>query len=174
MKNCDFKLFHPVDLRNRHAQGVLSNYFGNAVAVASAGPLQMADLLGPNGLSFAASSIRKSIENTSRASIASVTSLGTMIDPTEKLVFRPSGGLLEQDLMLTTWYFNNTVAYDFGVGPPSAVRTWAAPVLGFAILFPDCRRQEKSRLYDLYISLPENEQDMLSKDEELRSWFQIL
>ena len=174
MKNGESRLLHPVDLRNRHAQEVSSNYFGNAVTVASAGPVQMADLLGPDGLSFAASSIRQSIENTSLASIANVTSLGTMMGPTEKLLFRPSGGLLEQNLMLTTWYFNNTVAYDFGVGPPSAVRTWAAPVPGFAILFPDCIRQENSRVYDLYVSLPENEQDLLSKDEDVRIWFQIL
>ena len=174
LKTSESRILHPVDLRNRPGQGVSKNYFGNAVAVASAGPVQMADLLSPDGLSFAASSIRQSIENTTLASIANVTALGTMMAPTEKLLFRPSSGLLEQNLMLTTWYFNNTEAYDFGVGPPSTVRTWAAPVPGFAILFPNCRRQQKSRVYDLYVTLPEPEQDMLSKDEDLQSWFQIL
>ena len=173
LKTSESRLLNPVDLRNR-GQGVSENYFGNAVTVASAGPLQMADLLGPDGLSFAASSIRQSIENTTLASIANVTALGTMMAPTEKLLFRPSGGLLEQNLMLTTWYFNNTEAYDFGAGPPSSVRTWAAPVPGFAILFPDCERQQKSRVYDLYVTLPEAEQDMLSKDEDFQTWFQIL
>ncbi|KAL8717639.1 MAG: hypothetical protein Q9225_005128, partial [Loekoesia sp. 1 TL-2023] len=118
-------------------------------------PVQMADLLGLVGLSFAASSIRKSIESTTLASIANLTALATMMAPTEKILFRLSGGLLGKNLMLTTWYFNNTVAYDFGAGPPSTVRTWAAPVPGFAVLFPNCRRQQESRAYDLYVTLPE-------------------
>ena len=174
LKTSESRLLNPVDLRNRPGQGVSKTYFGNAVSVASAGPVQMADLLGPDGLSFAASSIRQSIENTTLASIANVTALGTMMAPTEKLVFRPSGGLLEENLMFTTWYFNNTAAYDFGVGPPSTVRCWAAPIPGFAILFPDCKRQQNSRVYDLYVTLPEAEQDMLSKGEDVRTWFQIL
>ena len=168
------RLFHPIDLRSRAGTDIPDNYFGNAVTVASAGPLPMADLLGPDGLSFAASSIRESIEHTSLTSIANATAIGHMMGPTEKLVFRPRGGLAEENLMFTTWYFNNTEAYDFGVGAPSAVRTWAVPAPGFFILFPDCKRQEGSRVYDLFVTLPEVEQDMLSKDDEIRSWFQIL
>ncbi|KAM0795816.1 hypothetical protein BDR22DRAFT_893795 [Usnea florida] len=140
------RLLHPVDLRIRSGERVSRNYFGNAVTVASAGPVQIADLLGPNGLSIAVTSIRQSIENTTLASIANATALVTMMGPTEKLVFRPSGGLLEQNLMVTTWYSNRTETYNFGIGPPSAVRTWAALVRGFAILFLDCKRRKDSRL----------------------------
>ena len=174
LKTSESRLLHPVDLRNRSGEKVSRNYFGNAVTVASAGPVQIADLLGPNGLSFAASSIRQSIENTTLASIANVTALGTMMGPTEKLLFRPSGGLLEQNLMVTTWYSNKTETYDFGVGPPSTARTWAAPVPGFAILFPDCKRRKDSRVYDLYVTLSGAEQDMLSNDKYVRRWFQVL
>lgn len=76
--------------------------------------------------------------------------------------------------MFTTWYFNRTEAYDFGVGPPSAVRTWAAPVPGFFILFPDCERRQDSRVYDLFVTLPKAEQETLSKDDEMQRWFRIL
>jgi hypothetical protein len=168
------RLLHSVDLRKRPGQGIPDNYFGNAVSVPSVGPVQMTDLLGPNGLSFAASSIRQSIENTTMASIANVTALGAMLAPTEKLLFRPSGGLLEENLMISSWYFMNIANYDIGIGPPSTLRSWAAPIPGFLVLFPDCKRQQNSRVYDFYVALLEGEQDMLSKDEDFRSWFQVV
>ena len=168
------RLLHPIDLRSRAGSAIPKNYFGNAVTVASAGPVPMVDLLGPDGLSCAASSIQTSIEQASVASIATATALGHMLEPTEKLVFRPRGGLGEGNIMFTTWYFNHTEAYDFGVGAPSAVRTWAAPVPGFFILFPDCERRQDSRVYDLFVTLPEAEQEMLSKDDEMQRWFRIL
>ena len=95
LKTSESRLLHPVDLRNRSGEHLSRNYFGNEVTVASADPVQIADLLGLNGLSLAASSIRQPIERTNLASIANVTTLGTMMGPTEKLLFRPSGGLLE-------------------------------------------------------------------------------
>ncbi|MDI1488082.1 MAG: hypothetical protein OHK93_007356 [Ramalina farinacea] len=170
----DSRLLHPIDLRSRGGTAIPKSYFGNAVTVASAGPVRMADLLGPDGLSCAASSIRASIEQASVASIAPATALGHMVGPTEKVVFRPKGGLAEENVMFTTWYFNRTEAYDFGVGPPSAVRTWAAPVPGFFILFPDCERRQDSRVYDLFVTLPKAEQETLSKDDEMQRWFRIL
>lgn len=168
------RLLHPIDLRKRGGTEIPQNYFGNAVTIASAGPIRTADLLGPDGISWAASSIRASIEQASVASIATATALGHMVGPTEKLVFRPTGGLGEGNVMFTTWYFNQTEAYDFGLGSPSAVRTWAAPVPGFFILFPDCERRKDSRVYDLFVTLPEAEQETLSKDDEMRRWFRIL
>ncbi|KAI1502201.1 transferase family-domain-containing protein, partial [Biscogniauxia marginata] len=174
LKPRESRLLHPVDLRYRTESGISRNYFGNAVTVASAGPVQMADLLSSDGLSLAASSIRQSIENTTLGSIAHATALGRMMMPTEKLHFMPSGGLLEEGLMLSTWYFMNTADYDFGVGPPDSIRCSAVPAPGFAFLFPDCRRQQGSRVYDFYVTLQEAEQDMLSKDKEFRTWFSIL
>ena len=174
LRTSESRFLHPVDLRSRASMEISPNYFGNAVTVVSAGPVRTADLLGPDGLSCAASSIRSSIEQASVASIATATALGHVLGPTEKLVFRPKGGLGEENVMLTTWSFNNTDAYDLGVGPPSAVRTWAGLVPGFFILFPDCERRQNSRVYDLFVTLPEAEQEMLSKDDEMLRWFQIL
>ena len=76
--------------------------------------------------------------------------------------------------MITTWHSNKTETYNFSVGPPSTVRAWAAPVPGFAILFPDCRCQKDTLVYDLYVSLTGAEQDMLSNDKDVHRWFQVL
>lgn len=172
LKTSESRFLHPIDLR-RPGQGVPKNYFGNAVQVASAGPLQIADLLSHDGLSLAASSIRQSIESISLVTITTVTALNTMVSASERVVFKPSGGLLEENLMLTTWYFVNIADYDFGVGSPSTIRTWAAPIPGFALLFPNCGQKENSRVYDLYVTLSEVEHDMLKRDREFQSWFHV-
>lgn len=158
----------PVDLRGR---GVSENYFGNAVTVAKCGPLPVNDLLGPNGQSLAASSIRRAIEKTSVSSLDDVVALGTMMSASERLQFMPPKGLLEEDLMLSNWHFMDTAKFDFGVGPPAAVRMPAMPVPGFAFVFPDCRQHSTSRIYDIYMTLPEDEHNLLCKNEEFRRYF---
>ena len=168
------RFLHSVDLRKRPGQGIPDNYIGNAVAVASARPVEVADLLGPDGLSLAASSIRRSIEDTTVDSVANLTALGTMLGPTENILLRPSGGLLGANIMLTSWHFMDTGAYDFGTGPPRAVRTLMPPVPGFLGIFPDCTQQGGGRVYDLFVPLLENEQELLREDTEVRKWFQTL
>ncbi|KAI1396513.1 transferase family-domain-containing protein [Hypoxylon fuscum] len=174
LKTSNSRLLHPVDLRHRPESGISEKYLGNAVAVANAGPVQVVDLLGTKGLSLAASSVRHSIENTTLASIGDAIALGTKMASTENLIFKPGGGLQEANFMLTTWYFMNTAAYDFGIGPPESVRCSPVLTAGFMLLFPDCRRQKDSRVYDLYITLSEAEHRLLKEDEEFRSWFSIL
>ncbi|KAG9511557.1 hypothetical protein KCV07_g10093, partial [Aureobasidium melanogenum] len=167
------RFLHPVDIRYRPQQNIPENYFGNAVAVATAGPVSIPSLIGSSGLSIAASHVRKSIQQVSRDSVAAVSALGTKMAPTEGIFYRPQG-LAEKDFLLSSWHSVDIAAWDWGIGPASAVRTWELPMTGCAVLFPDCQRKLESRTYDLYVMLPQDEQDLLSKDEEFRRWFHIL
>ncbi|KAL9112776.1 MAG: hypothetical protein Q9227_003079 [Pyrenula ochraceoflavens] len=164
------RILCPVDLRGR---GVDNNYFGNAVSVASAEPVPTKDLLGRDGLSLAASSIRRAIQDISIKSAANVTSLSAMMGPTERLHFMPRHGMLEGDFMVSNWHFMDTAKFDFGLGPPAAVRLPSMPAPGFAFIFPDCQRISNSRVYDIYVSLPVAEMDLLRNDKEFASWFQV-
>ncbi|RAL09585.1 uncharacterized protein BO97DRAFT_407536 [Aspergillus homomorphus CBS 101889] len=168
------RFLHPVDLRSRPGSGIPKNYFGNAVSVASAGPVPVRELIGPRGLSVAASQIRQSVESTSRASNAAVTALGATMGPTEKLQYRPPG-LLQENFLVTSWGGANPTTWDFGIGPPRSVRTWMLPMPGCAIIFPDSGRRQRGseRVYELFVILPEAEQELLSRDEEMRAWFQV-
>lgn len=171
--NLSSRFLHPVDLRNRPGSGISKNYFGNAVSVASAGPVPISQLTGRNGLSVAASHIRKSVEGTSQDSIDYVTALGSIMGPSEKMQYRPPG-LLKENFLLTSWHSAHPEVWDFGIGAPQMVRTWVLPMPGCAIIFPDCQPQPDELFYDCFVILPEAEQDMLSRDEEMNTWFQIL
>lgn len=171
LQNESSRMLHAVSLRGRATTGISKQYFGNAVKVVAAGPLPMPELLGPDGLSLAASSLRKSILETNLADTAEATALGAMTGPEESLVFLPARGLADGDFMLSGWHFMNTGAYDFGMGPPAAVRPPDASIPGFAFLFPDCERSEGSRIYEIYLTLPVVEQGLLSQDDEFSTWF---
>lgn len=171
LHNDSSRMLHAVNLRGRATTGISKQYFGNAVKVVAAGPLPMPELLGPDGLSLAASSLRKSIMETSLADIVDATALGAMTGPEESLAFLPARGLADGDFMLSGWYFMNTGAYDFGMGPPAAVRPPDAGIPGFAFLFPDCERSDGSRVYEIYLTLPAVEQDLLGRDGEFSTWF---
>ncbi|KAI0877509.1 transferase family-domain-containing protein [Hypoxylon argillaceum] len=174
LRDADSRILHAVDLRGRTEAAPSRRYFGNAVKQVGAGPLPMAQLLGPDGLSLAASYLRKSILETSVADVGGATALAQMMGPSETLVFFPRRGIADQDFMLSSWYFMDTAEYDFGMGPPAAVRPPDAAIPGFAFLFPDCERRDGSRCYDIYLTLPVAEQEALSRDEVFRRWFSIV
>lgn len=174
LQDDDTRMLHAVDLRGRAGTALSPQYFGNAVKVVGAGPLPMPELLGPDGLSLAASSLRKSILETTLADIADTAALGAMTGATESLVFFPARGIAAGDFMLSSWYFMDTGAYDFGVGSPTAIRPPDAGIPGFAFMFPDCERRMDSRVYEIYLTLPAAEQDLLSRDEEFGRWFRVV
>ncbi|KAJ6013600.1 hypothetical protein N7540_008191 [Penicillium herquei] len=167
------RFLHPVDLRNRPGSEVSKNYFGNAVSVASAGPAPISQLIGPNGLSVAASHIRRSVEGTSQDSIKYVTALGSTLEPSEKIQYRPPG-LMKENFLITSWHSARPEVWDFGIGAPKMVRTWLLPMPGCTIIFPDCQPHPDGRIYDCLVILPEAQQDMLSRDVEMNNWFEIL
>ncbi|KAJ5606705.1 hypothetical protein N7537_003324 [Penicillium hordei] len=166
------RLLHPVSLRNRPGSEIPESYFGNALSVASAGPVPIKQLTGPSGLSVAASHIRKSVEGTSQNSIGHVTALSSTMGPSEKMQYQPPG-LLEENFLVTSWHSAHAATWDFGLGAPQMVRTWVLPMPGCAVVFPDCNPQPNERVYDCFVILPEAEQDMLSQDVEMNTWFQI-
>ncbi|KAL2167885.1 hypothetical protein VTG60DRAFT_672 [Thermothelomyces hinnuleus] len=174
--DCTSSLLHAVNLRQR-GRVVPENYFGNAITVVRAGPLRMRDLLdAPDGLSMAASSLRKSVEdvNAITSEVADVTALGALMGPTKRLVYMPKVKEHEDNFLISSTYFMNPAEYDFGLGPPRAARTLVPPVPGFAVVLPDCERQQHSRVYDIGLSLLSAEHYHLNKDEEFRRYFKIL
>ena len=167
------RLLHPVDLRNRPQSGVPVNYYGNAVSVASAGSIPVSELVGADGFSAAACAIRRSIESTTQDSIAHLTAVGGLMVENEKLQYRPPG-LLRENFLITSWYSVKTAAWDFGLGRPSIVRNWVLPMPGCAIIFPDCGQERSGPVYDVFVILPNKDQETLRQDSAMRKWFEML
>ena len=71
---------------------------------------------------------------------------------------------------LTSWYTVGAEKWDFGIGRPSAMRTFTIPAPNCSAIFPACEQDA----YDVLICLSEQEHDMLNKNEEFQSWFQAL
>ena len=169
LKSKEWRFCHAIDLRRRCQEAIGPNYFGNAVAIGTAEPLSVDEILGANGLSLAASSIRYSIDHMdSLTSFRNMTGLDAKLRPEERVLLR-AWGLPETSFLLTSWYSLNAAYWDFGIGCPIIFRAGDGPVLNFGTLFPDCQKQQK---YDLHFCLPEKEHELLMKDEEFRSWFQ--
>lgn len=162
--------FHPVNLRNRFPAAVPSNYIGNAVGVARAGPLDISCLLGENGLSIAASQIRESIQNVNMDIFSNLAALYQALAPTEQLVF-DMDTQTGMDLMMTSWYGIDNADYDFGWGTPQAVRTYNIAISGRNVIFPNC--DSSSRRYELFVVLPVAEQDGLQQDKDFLTFFSI-
>lgn len=81
--------------------------------------------------------------------------------------------LQKDSFLLTSWLSADVKNWDFGIGRPSILRTWDAPLMNGGIIFADCQAQSEP-VYDMYVSLNDDEQDLLVKDEEFRSWFDVL
>ncbi|KAM7214805.1 Transferase family domain containing protein [Rhypophila decipiens] len=176
------RMLHAVDLRSRfklsNSLSLSKTYFGNAVGVAPAGPLPMSTLLSDNddGLSLAASTVRSSIlSSAAPSSILAATALGHKTLPSENIMFMPSRGIADGDFMLSGWGFMKTAEYDFGLGAPSAVTPPDVAIPGFAFMFPDCDRGlgGTGRTYEICLTLPAEEQDLLCQDDEFRRWFGV-
>lgn len=168
------RLIHPVDLRDRDQQGLHQNYFGNAVWGASAGPVPVAGLSGSCGLSLAASAVRQSVLSSSLDLVSRVAALSAITAPSMEKIHFEMDGLVDRDFLVTSWFSVETRGWDFGLGPPQAVRTWDLPMSGCALIFPDCCQREGSRMYDVHVMLSEPQQDLLSKDKDFRRWFSIV
>ncbi|KAK4214354.1 transferase [Rhypophila decipiens] len=176
------RMLHAVDLRSRfklsNSFSLAKTYFGNAVGVAPAGPLPMSTLLSDNddGLSLAASTVRSSIlSSAAPSSILAATALGHKTLPSENIMFMPSRGIADGDFMLSGWGFMKTAEYDFGLGAPRAVTPPDVAIPGFAFMFPDCERGlgGTGRTYEICLTLPAEEQDLLCQDDEFRRWFGV-
>ena len=165
----DWLFYHAIDLRARYRDIIGPRYFGNAVALGITEPLSADDVLGADGLSVAASSIRYSIQHMgSLKSLTNITGLDAKLSPDARVVVQ-GWGFPETSFGLTSWYTVNAANWDFGIGPPTILRAFDAPAYNMGVLFPDCQKQQK---YDLHFCLKEEEHEMLMKDEEFRSWFQ--
>lgn len=54
------------------------------------------------------------------------------------------------------------------------LRTLDVPMGSAGIVFPDSQKQSGSCVYDLLISLPKHEHDLLDEDDEFSSLFQVI
>ncbi|KAJ5710168.1 hypothetical protein N7493_009760 [Penicillium malachiteum] len=131
------RLGHPINLRSRDPDNLLSaQYFGNGVFPTMAGPMDARSLLSGDGLSIAASSIRKSINEINMDSIKVTTALVAPLGPTGILGYPVD--FHDMDLMMNSWF--NGSAQDFVIGDdlaPSTFRT-LRPITGacFFLLCP--------------------------------------
>ncbi|KAI0469929.1 transferase family-domain-containing protein [Xylariaceae sp. FL0804] len=168
------RILHAVDLRGRGDPALSMSYIGNAVKQVGTVPLPMTKLLGPGGLSLAASRLRSSVLATTLAVVGEATALGRMTGPSESVMFSPRKGIADGDFMVTSWYFMESSKYDFGMGAPSSFRPPNAGVPGFAYVLPDFQQQTIPHHYEIFITLPVAEQDSLEQDIEFRAWFDCL
>ena len=156
------------DLRHRNL--LPTEYFGNGVKCVFTDPLSGSDILGHDGYSLIASKGRHSIQNNDGLSFfhrAVATAEKSL--PNESVIYVPVG-VPDSTHVVSSWYTVGAEKWDFGIGRPSAMRTFTIPAPNFSIIFPACEQNA----YDIYVCLPEQEHDMLNKDEEFQSWFQVL
>ena len=166
------RFVHPVDLRKRFPETNAGNYFGNAFMTTRTEPLEAGQLLEDNGVSVAASLIRRSILSVNMEGVADLAALISLLGRSEKLQFNMNE--LELDFLTTSWLAVDTAEYDFGLEAPIAYRTRSVPRPGVGILFPDCQKGPHAREYTVYVVLPLEEQEILRGDEEFLRYFKVL
>lgn len=168
IKEC--KLVQALNLRARKI--IPTNYFGCGLVCGATKPLSVDHLLGPDGLSLAASSIRSSVMHDDHLSdLQMLMAVPAKLDPDrdERALVVPVG-LPKDCLVATGWHGVDVANWDFGIGPPAMLRRREGPLSNVAYLYPDCQR---AGVYDLDVYVYEEEQALLRKDAEFRRWFQV-
>lgn len=156
-------LVFTIDLRSRDPEHVTSTcYFGNAVALIQAGPLDAQSLLGGEGISIAASSIRQKINGVTISSIKDLTQLIRCLPPNEKLKY--DAEFKDTDFLVNSWFSEKVEDFDFGAGVPEALRPKPNPLIGAFCVFLPCFDNPSKRTYELLIQLRPKEHEMLKED----------
>ncbi|KAJ5723959.1 hypothetical protein N7488_001994 [Penicillium malachiteum] len=167
------RLGHPINLRSRDPENLSSaHYFGNGVFPTMAGPMDARSLLSDDGLSIAASSIRKSINEINMDSIKLTTALVASLGPTEILGYPVD--FHDMDLMMNSWF--NGSAQDFVIGDnlaPSTFRT-LRPITGACFLTLPNLSGNGSNDREVFIQLEEKEYEIMRRDEQFSKFFEMV
>jgi hypothetical protein len=166
---------HPIDVRTRDPENrTTKNYFGNAVVGCQVGPVTAEELVSDGDKEFAtaATLIRKSISTVSLSTVGHMTSLIGSLSPTETLGSRAD--FSDMDVFMNSWYSGKAENYDIGAGSvPLAVRLDASMAGACAMILPNfsCGGE---RLFEVFVQLPVEEQDLLGKDAEFSKYFELV
>ncbi|KAH8433929.1 uncharacterized protein LDX57_011565 [Aspergillus melleus] len=164
---------HPVGLRSRDPEKKTSElYFGNSVFPARVGPTDSQALISENGLAFAASSIRKCIQQVNIDWAGSLASLVASLGPNEGLGYHID--FHDMDVMINSWYSGTAEKYDIGTGSlPAAFRT-ARPITGgCALVLPNFSKGD-TREYEIFVQLESQQHELLRQDAEFAKYFELL
>jgi hypothetical protein len=163
---------NPINLRARDPENATSqDYFGNAVYPSWVGPIDVQSLLSDNGVSTAASLIRKSINSTTVASAKHLATLARSLLPSERLSFPMN--FHNMDILMNSWYSGKAENYDIGTGSPYAFRTHRANTGACCLILPNFSHSS-TRVYEIFIQLPAEEHDLLREDPGFSSCFKVL
>ena len=175
-ENKEWWIYTAYNLRPR--KQIPQNYFGNGINVVPKVPISITDILGHDGCSFIASSSRRSILNNQGLLIcqravaaAANANMHMHIDQLQKAAVLVPTGFPETSLLVSDWCSIDVANWDFGIGSPSALRSFSLPTPNTTFLFPDCSSKHETRAY-LYVCLTELELDLLNI--EFRRWFELL
>ena len=163
-------LIFTMDLRSRDPEHVTSpSYFGNAVNLIQAGPLDAQSLLGVEAISIAASSIRRNINGVTISSIKNLTQLIRRLSPNEKLKY--DANFEDMDFLVNSWFVGRVEHFDFGAGLPEAFRPKPNPLrVAFCMFLPSFGNSLKGT-QELLIQLRAKEHDMLKEDGFFSKYF---
>ncbi|KAJ5647939.1 hypothetical protein N7490_004311 [Penicillium lividum] len=163
---------NPINLRSRDPENATSQeYFGNAVLPSWVGPIDVQCLLAENGLSIAASLIRKSINASSVSSIKGLARLVRSLSPSERLGIPMD--FHNMDILMNSWYSAKAENYNIGTGSPYAFRTHRPNTGACCLVLPNFSRSS-TRLYEVFIQLPVEEHSLLQEDTVFNSCFELL
>lgn len=163
---------NPINLRLRDPENVTSEeYFGNAVLPSWVGPVDVQSLLAENGISTAASLIRKSINESSMGSIRDLTMLVRSLAPSERLGIPMD--FHNMDILMNSWYSGKADNYDIGIGSAFAFRTHRPNTGACCLILPNFSRSS-SREYEVFVQLPAEEHRSLCEDMQFSNCFEIL
>lgn len=169
-KSVHSSLVFTMDLRRRDPEHVTSlTYFGNAVDLIQAGPLNVESLLGDEAISIAASSIRQTINGATISSIDNLTQLIHCLAPNEKLKF--DADFEHMDFLVNSWFIGAVEYFDFGAGLPQAFRPKPNPLrAAFCVFLPSFGDSSKGTR-ELLIQLRAKEHEMLLEDDFFSKYF---
>ncbi|KAJ5872934.1 uncharacterized protein N7529_005287 [Penicillium soppii] len=163
---------NPINLRSRDPENSTSQeYFGNAVLPSWVGPVDVQLLLADNGISIAASLIRKSINASTVASIKDLARLVRSLSPSERLGIPMD--FHKMDLLMNSWYSGKAENYDIGTGFPFAFRTHRPNTGACCLILPNFSRSS-TRVYEIFVQLPAEEHDLLREDPIFSACFELL
>ena len=163
---------NPINLRSRDPKNATSqDYFGNAALPSWVGPIDVQLLLADNGLSTAASLIRKSINASSMASIKDLARLVRSLSPSERLGIPMD--FHNMDILMNSWYSGKAENYDIGTGSPYAFRTHRPNTGACCLILPNFSRSS-TRVYEIFIQVPAVEHELLREDPRFSSCFELL
>jgi hypothetical protein len=169
------RFIHPIDVRTRDSEHKTSaQYFGNAVIGVQAGPLEAQVLVsnGNQGLATAATFIRQSINSVDITSISHMTSLISLLAPTETL--GSHADFTDMDVFMNTWHSGSTEKYDLGAGVvPVALRVHAPMPGACAVILPNFSRGSV-RVFDVHLQLTAEEHELLKQDADFVKYFELV